>query len=93
MTPNETETPSRAPDAPSDRRDGIRITGRQVTAVIATLAVLKVGWEARGAFSSIQENQRIMDVRLCRIEVANHITPWPTCGARPAEAQTATVSQ
>jgi hypothetical protein len=83
----ESTTPSRTVASPPDRRDrpgGIRVPGWAVTAVLASIAIGKIAWDASRTFSAIQQNQRIMDVRLCRIEAANHIPPWPTCGTYAA---------
>lgn len=70
----------------TDSRNGIRVPSWAVVAFCAAVAIAKIGWDARGKLSQIEENQRDqarlakdMGVRLCRIEAAVHVAQWPTC--------------
>jgi hypothetical protein len=89
MVKPESVTPSRSADS-SDRRErypgGLRAPGWLIALVLGVVAVLKVGWDARGAVARIEEDQRaqaalakVVDARLCRIESAVHVAQWPTC--------------
>lgn len=44
-----------------------------------TTALVATTWSAAQKVARAEERVNTMDVRLCRIEAALKITPWPTC--------------
>ena len=43
------------------------------------IAIVSATWGAATKVTRHDEQMRVMDIRLCRIEGALAIPPWPTC--------------
>ena len=64
---------------------GVHIPGWAITAVVVIVAVLTTGFGLGRTWNDTQRSLREMSHRLCRIEQALELTPWPSCAERRSE--------
>lgn len=59
--------------------NGLRVPGWAVTAVVAIAAILTTGIAVGQKIKGTDTAFEIISVRLCRIEKAVNLQPWPGC--------------
>lgn len=59
--------------------NGLRVPGWAVTAVVAIAAILTTGIAVGQKIKANESAFEIISVRLCRIERAVNLQPWPGC--------------
>lgn len=62
---------------------GIRVPQWLVTAVIIAVALLSAGYAAGQKLTAKASQMETIELRLCRIERALQLEPWPGCPAVP----------
>lgn len=73
-----------AADAGGIHPNGIRVPRWLVTVVVTATALLGAGYAVGQRVRTETSRIETIEVRLCRIETALHIDPWPGCPrARP----------
>ncbi len=65
--------------------NGVRIPAWAITAVVVIVVVLTTGFSLGRTWNDTQRSLREMNLRLCRIEQALQLTPWPSCTERRSE--------
>ncbi len=63
--------------------NGVRIPGWAIAAVVLIVAVLTTGFNLGSKWNDTQRSVSELNTRMCRIERALDIPPWPTCSPPP----------
>ena len=62
---------------------GVHIPGWAIAAAVLIIAVLTTGFSLGGKWNDTQRSLRELNTRMCRIERALDIPPWPSCSPPP----------
>lgn len=73
-------------------RNGIRVPAWAVAAISAAVTVLAVGVVIGQKMENVNTRLYLLDVRMCRIEVAMHVPAWPTCNQTSGQQSTTVTS-
>ncbi len=64
---------------------GVHIPGWAIAAIVLIIAVLTTGFSLGRTWNDTQRSVAEMNTRMCRIERALDIPPWPSCPAVRSE--------
>ena len=69
----------------TNTHNGIRIPGWAIAAIVLVVAVLTTGFSLGRTWNDTQRSVHELNMRMCRIEQALDIPPWPSCTERREE--------